>query len=146
MKWEGLEEFREAMQHLPDDLRDDAEGIVQEAVDHAEAEIYAAYGRKTGNLRDHLKQERVASGPFGITIRLKNTAKHAWLWDNGTEARHYITESGAIHETGAMWGKTAPPHTFVRGSIKWRRWMYDQLKAMLVEHGLLTRGEFNAAA
>jgi len=141
-----MEELRETLRNLPDALKHDAEEIVHGAVDAAEAEIYAAYGQKSGNLRRGLKQEVVASNPFGITVRLKNTAKHAWLWDNGTEARHYTTETGAIHETGAMWGKTAPPHTFVRGASKWRRRMYEQLRTMLEDHGLLTRGDFNAAA
>lgn len=146
VKWEGLDEFREAMRNLPDQLAADAKEIVQQAADNAESEIRAAYHRgKTGNLINGLKQIPRQTSPWGTAITLKNTAPHSWLWDNGSEARHYYESSGTRHDTGAMWGRSTPPHTFVRGTTKWRRWMYDQLTAMMVRAGLLVRRDDAAA-
>jgi hypothetical protein len=146
VRWNGLDEFRELLRDLPTALRDDADDILIEAANRAEAEIRRGYTRgKTGDLLAGLYQNR-RSGPFGIAIRLINKAAHAWLWDNGTEARHYTTTRGKQHATGAMWGKRPAPHTFDRAVLASRRRMFDDLKAMMRAHGLEVRGEDDAAA
>ena len=42
-----------------------------------------------------------------------------------------------------MWGKTAQPptHVFVRAMQKYRKRMYDQLRALLERQGLQVTGE-----
>lgn len=141
VRWDGLDELLAAMRALPAELTAEATEYAQQAVDRAEADAAAGYGHKSGNLRDHLRQTVESTDRFGVRLALKNTARHAWLWDYGTEARHYFTDAGKRHETGAMWGKRPPPFTFTRAVIRWRRWMYEQDKAMLERQGLIVSGE-----
>lgn len=145
VQWNGLDEFRQLLRDLPTALRDDADDILIEAANRAESEIRHGYTRKSGALLDGLSQTRRA-GRFGIVIRLRNTAAHAWLWDNGSQARHYYTRRrGVRHDTGAMWGKRPAPHTFDRAVLASRRRMFEELKAMLRAHGLDVRGDEDAA-
>ena len=145
VRWDGLDEFRQLLRDLPTALRDDADAILIEAANRAESEIRRGYTRgKTGALLAGLFQTR-RSGPFGIAIRLINKAPHAWLWDNGSEARHYVTKRGVTHATGAMWGKRPAPHTFDRAVLASRRRMFEELKAMMRAHGLEVRGDEDAA-
>jgi len=140
LTWDGLDDLKAALRSLPQDLTDDAVDIVNAAVQSAEQEIAAGYHvGKTGNLRRGLSTT-MKPGLFKTVAVLKNTAAHAWLWDHGSQLRHYTTRRAkARKDVGAMWGQTAPPFTFIRGVIKWRAIMYDQLAAMLAEHGLTVR-------
>ena len=144
VQWNGLDEFRQLLRDLPTALRDDADDILIEAANRAESEIRRGYGRKSGALLAGLSQTRRA-GRFGIVIRLRNAARHAWLWDNGSQARHYYTRRGVRHDTGAMWGNRPAPHTFDRAVLASRRRMFDDLKAMMRAHGLDVRGDADAA-
>ncbi len=72
---------------------------------------------------------------------MKSRSKLAWLYDNGSQARHYITKAGKRHDTGAMWGKTPAPHLFVQTMLRARRRMYEQLKDLLTRHGLSVSGD-----
>lgn len=139
LRWNGLDDLKAALRSLPQDLTDDAVGIVNAAVQSAEQEIAAGYHvGPTGNLRRGLRTT-MKPGLFKTVAVLTNTAPHAWLWDHGSQLRHYATRRGRQHRTGAMWGKTGPPFTFIRGVTKWRAIMYDRLAAMLAQHGLTVR-------
>jgi hypothetical protein len=137
--WSGLEEFRDALKRLPTDLRDDAAAIMNEEVEAARAAIDADYAQHefTGNLRARLLLTTKYDGPFGYRAELRNRAHHAWLFDNGSEARHYVHEkSGRIHATGKMWGKTPPAHTFVRNAMRARERIQTRIVAMMEAAGL----------
>jgi hypothetical protein len=115
---------------------------VEAAANGAAAEIGAKYSVRTGHLRDGLQVRPSEVSHFGAGAILVNRAKHAWLYDNGSQARHYTTKSGARHDTGAMWGKTPPTHVFVRTIvIRKRRQMYEQLKDLLTRNGLQVSGD-----
>ena len=89
LKLDGVGTLASVLRGLPAELRDDALPIVGEAVDVAEAEIRAAYPERSGNLRAGLRQERQGGGlNFGARVVLKNTAKHAFLFETGSEYRH----------------------------------------------------------
>jgi hypothetical protein len=126
---------------LPDELKGEARHIVEAAANGAAAEIGAKYSVRTGHLRDGLQVRPSEVSHFGAGAILINRAKHAWLYDNGSQARHYTTKSGARHDTGAMWGKTPPTHVFVRTVIRKRRQMYEQLKDLLTRNGLQVSGD-----
>ena len=89
LKLDGVATLAETLRGLPTALRDEAIPIVGEAVDAAEAEIAAGYPERSGNLRAGLRQDRSGGGlNTGARIVLKNTAKHAFLFETGSEYRH----------------------------------------------------------
>jgi len=140
--WNGLEELKEDLRNLPEELAGDARGIVTRAVQDAAQDVRAIYQshRHTGNLAEGVRVEPVTSNEAGTSLKLKSTARHAWLFDNGSQARHYTTKSGKQHDTGKMWGRTPPTHVFVHTVIRHRRRMYERLKEMLARHGAKVSG------
>lgn len=133
VRWEGLEELREELKHLPQDLADDASDIVVGAAQAAVNEIVDAYPERTGNLRRHVYVALRAAGRFSAAAIVKNTAKHAWLFENGSQARHTAL--------GANRGAMPAGHVFLPIVIRWRRIMYEQLKSLLVRHGAVVSGD-----
>lgn len=135
--WDGLDELRAELRKLPAELADEASGIVLQHADGAAQEIKAAYPSRTGNLRNGMAVIRSAAGRFGVGAIVRNRAPHAWIFENGTQARHA--------SIGANRGSMPPGHVFIPRVIKWRHRMYGALKAMLVRHGLVVSGEERAA-
>jgi hypothetical protein len=60
----------------------------------------------------------------------------AWLFDNGSQVRHYITKAGKRHLTGRM----PAMHIFDRTAARARRRLNERLIAMLVRHGAKVTG------
>lgn len=139
--WTGLEEFKQQLRAMPAELTGEASGIVTGEAEGAAAEIRAVYEAhaRSGDLASHVFVSAVSKGQFGAGAVVKSTGKHAWLFDNGSQARHRV--SGA--STGTMWGQTPTPplHTFVATMIRRRRAMYEQLKALLARKGLVVTGD-----
>jgi hypothetical protein len=131
LTWSGLAELRDELRRLPAELAGEASAIVIGAAEGAKADMH--YPRRTGNLADHLYVTKAPAGIYGAGAVVKNTAKHAWLFENGTQARHTAI--------GANRGSMPPGHVFLPAVIRRRRAMYDQLKALLVRHGLVVSGE-----
>jgi hypothetical protein len=131
--WNGLAELREALRNLPEELTGEAGHIIEGAANAAAADVKAAYPVRTGNLRDHVFVSHQDKGRFSAGAVVKNTAKHAWLFENGTQARH--------NDLGANRGSMPPGHVFIPAMIKRRRIMYQQLRALLERHGLKVTGE-----
>lgn len=130
MRLEGLDEFKAALRTLPRELSDEAQSIVLGIAEEAKSEVYTAYPEVTGNLRKGLKVIKETS-PFGTRAIMKNTAPHAWIYDNGSEARHWETGKS----TGKMWGKRPPTHIFVSTAIRKRREMRQRLLGLLLRSG-----------
>jgi len=140
--WEGLDELKAALRTLPAELAAEAAGIVTGAAERAKQDIASSYPERTGNLRKSLTLSRGSKvGRFGTSRILKNNSKIAWIYDNGSQARHYITKAGKKHETGKMWGQRPPTHLFVGTVIRQRRAMYERLKELLTRHGLQVSGD-----
>lgn len=138
--WEGLDELRAQLRAMPAELAAEGGGIVDGAADVAHAEILAAYERHrySGDLAAHVTRGRgTAVGRFGASTIIKSNAAHAWLFENGSQARHYITKNGVRHLTGRM----PPANIFVPITQRRRRGMYDALAAMLERHGLRVTGK-----
>jgi hypothetical protein len=137
--WDGLEELKAALRSLPFDLTGEAANDVEEAANAAAFAVKSAYGahRVTGNLQDHVVVQEQARGQFGVAYVVKSTARHAWLFEHGTEARHYVTRRGVKHLTGKM----PPAHIFIPTMMRQRRAMYGRLKDVLVRAGLQVSGE-----
>jgi len=135
----GLDELRAQLRTLPADLTGEASHLVEGAGNGAAADVKAVYGahRVTGDLVDSVTVAPRSAGQFGAAMIVKVHDPIAWLFDNGSQARHWISGKS----TGTMWGRTPPTHVFVGTMIRARRTMYEQLKALLVRHGLAVSGD-----
>ena len=102
------------------------------AAEGAASDIRAAYPVRTGNLRDHVVVSQGVGGQYGTAVIVKNTAKHAWLFENGSQARHT--------DIGANRGSMPPGHVFVPAVRRARRGMYIDLGEMLEREGLHVSG------
>lgn len=137
LEFEGLAELREQLRKLPRELAREASTIINDAADSAALEVIAGYHVRTGKLRQAVKVQRENAGQFGASVVVKNTSKLAWLYDNGSQARHWSTGKS----TGQMWGKTPPTHHFVKTVIKHRRRMWPKLKQLITSKGLEVSGD-----
>lgn len=122
VRFEGLDELRAALKALPEHLRGGAATIV---IDHAEAakqEIVDAYPEVTGNLKGRVVVEPQSS-TYGAAAKVKSTAKHAWMFENGTQTR----QNALGHNRGAM----PPGRVFVPIMVRRRREMHGDLVDLL---------------
>lgn len=136
---EGLEELKAQLRNLPADLTGEAGHVIEGHANAAGVTLRSAYGRhrRSGNLQDHVKVEKRVQGRFGVAYKVASTASHAWLFDNGSQVRHWASGKS----TGAMWGKTPPTHVFVRTLVATRRAMWNDLRGVLERAGLTVTGE-----
>jgi hypothetical protein len=139
VEWTGLAELKEELRSLPGDASVEASHLIEGIANGAATDIKAVYGahRVTGHLQESVVIERQSAGAFGTAIVVKSTDPMAWLFDNGSQARHWASGKS----TGQMWGKTPPTHAFVQIMIRARRQMYEQLTALLVRKGLVVSGD-----
>lgn len=131
--WEGLDELRAALRALPDELAAEASGIVLAAAEAARQEIVDAYPHRTGALWSGMAVTTTAAGRYGAGAVVINRAKHAYIFEVGTQARHT--------SLGANRGSMPAGNVFIPRVIKHRRAMYEQLKALLERAGLEVSGE-----
>jgi hypothetical protein len=136
--WVGLTQYRASLLALPTNcVREASNAIVGEtnAAFVTIAQVYEAH-RLTGALRKGLTVSVLGSPGGLITGRvLKSNGALAWLFDNGSVARHYVTRSGADHKTGRMWGKTPPTHIFTRTVGRARRRLTQTFRDILLRQG-----------
>ena len=139
VQWSGLDELKAALRALPSELRAEAHHVAEASANTATRIVKEVYGRHvvTGHLRDHTDVEELSTGPFGVAWRVKVKSPIAWLFDNGSQARHWASGKS----TGAMFSKSPPTHIFARTMAQQRRVMYSKLKATLVRHGLSVTGD-----
>jgi hypothetical protein len=132
LRLEGIDELRAALRQLPEELTGEAAQIVEATTNGAIISVRDGYAVHSGNLRDHVSGSVERSG-YAVVGVVKNTAKHAWMYENGTQARHTAT--------GANRGSMPPGHTFIPIVARARRRMYEQLKDLLRRNGLIVSGE-----
>lgn len=132
-EFRGLDELKRELRELPAELAAEAGHIVEVAADGAAADIKAEYGRhvRTGNLRDHVTVVKEIS-PVSAKAIVKSTARHAQLFEFGTQARHT--------DIGANRGSMPAGNVFVPRIVRARRRMYQELAALLQRAGLQVRG------
>jgi len=128
----GLEELRAALRTLPTELAGEAQHVVVGAANGAAADIRGAYPVRTGNLRDHVTVRDLPSGPTGAAAKVVSSARHAALFEVGTQARHT--------SIGANRGTMPPGHVFVPRVIRARRLMVQQLVDLVRRAGLTVTG------
>jgi hypothetical protein len=134
MRWDGLKEFREELRKLPEECRGEAAKVVEGEVNAAYVTVKRVYEahRFTGFLSSKLAiQPLKVRGALTTGLVLKSGSPLAWLFDNGTQARHYITVNGVTHQTGRMPGF----HVFGRTVAFTRRKIRNLLIEMVRRHG-----------
>lgn len=142
IKWEGFFELQQELRNLPEHLAQHAESIVQQAATQAHAEIHAKYSehRHSGTLANRLRVEKISTSRFGAAWRVRSMSPLAWIFENGTQARH--TALG--WNRGAMWkGRHSRPpgKVFVPAVMRHRRSMYRRLVDLLKSTGATVTGE-----
>lgn len=138
IQWDGLAELLTDLRNLPAEMTVEGGHIGEAAANAAAVTVRSNYGahRHTGHLQDSVVVEQRAAGQHGFAIVVKATAKHAHLFESGTQARH--TASGA--NRGVM--PPAPPvHAFIPAMIRHRRTMYERLKDLLRRTGASVTGD-----
>jgi hypothetical protein len=129
--WTGFDELREALRNLPEHLAAEGGAIVNAATDAFMTEVEAAYPEHTGNLKRGLRKLQKSSGRYGVIYQVKNVAKHAWIFENGSQTRR--SRSGNP-------SPMPPGNIFVPRAVRHRTRMERNLAAMLEREGLLVTG------
>jgi hypothetical protein len=131
----GLEELKHELAKLPDELVGEGSAIVTTAATGARDEIAANYQghSRSGGLANGLELRTRDTGGKSVGLVVRNRAKDAHLFEDGTQARH--------NNLGANRGSMPAAHAFVPPIIRHRREMYQQLKALLERKGLTVTGE-----
>lgn len=131
LRIDGLPELRAALKALPSDLKREAAVIVHAQAEAARSLMAAAYPVKTGNLRRGLTVE-LGSDPVSATARVKNRARHAYLYEMGTSARQ--------RAGGGRTGTMPAAHVFVPIAMARRRLMVTALIQLIERAGLTVTG------
>ena len=132
-KIDGLDGLIKQLQTLPQDLKDEATDIVLRTGERAKRAVYAAYpepdvdARGRESLRTGLKLEAYWTGQYGAAVRLRSTAYHALIYENGS----------AVRRTGRGYnrGRSRAMHVFVPIAIRHRAEMYEELAHMVETYG-----------
>ncbi len=131
--WSGLDELRDSLRTLAPDLAEEAEGIIDDAAELAKAAVIQGYPRGlTADLRDHVGTTSTSIGRFGTSITVANTSALAWIFENGSQARH--------NKLGANRSVMPPGHVFVPAMIRHRAAMWVKLRALVERAGLVVTG------
>jgi hypothetical protein len=112
----GMAALIEGLRRLPTQLEHEASTHIETAADTMVAELLNEYPEVTGNLKKGVKKERVNS----FFIRVKNTSRHAELYERGTVQRFTAG-------TGANRGTMPAANVFIPAAIKARRHMDEQI-------------------
>lgn len=127
VKWTGIDEFREWLKSLPLDAGNEAAKIVQGEANAAAFQIRSRYPSRTGNLLRNVLVSRRVNRAGVVSYVVRNPAKHAAIFEYGTQARHT--------KLGAYRGSMPPGHVFIPIILQRRRAMYLRLKDLLVRFG-----------
>ena len=128
----GLDDLRAALRRLPAELTTEATREMVGAANGAAADIKRAYPVHEGKLRDGIQVEQV-SGQFSGGAIVKNTAPHAFIFENGTQVRR--------NARGQNRGAMPPGRVFVPRAIRHRRLMYERLKDLITRKGFQVTGD-----
>lgn len=131
LTFDGLEELKAALRQLPVELVEEARGVVVQRAEQAGQDIAAAYPEITGTLKRKVLV-KTENSIGGVKAVVKSGARHAHLYEFGTQARH--TEIGA--NRGAM----PPGRVFIPIAQRIRRALTDDLIGIIRRAGLLVRG------
>jgi len=139
---EGFDAYLEALRNLPGELRDEARTIVHDTATEAADAMRAAYpDGPRGRLKRGVKVALREGDEFGAGATVKNTAPHAFIFENGTQARYVTTRPlGRAKNFGSRRGAMPPGRVFIPIAIRRRRAMYDALIEVVRRAGFEVTG------
>ncbi len=130
----GVAELRAELRKFPAHLTGEATHLVEGEANGAAVQVKRNYPVRDGDLRDGVFVES-KHGPVVARAYVVSSAKHAYMYENGTEVRH--TRTGK--SSGSM--PPAPPgRAFIPVLIRARRALEQALVALLVRNGLTVSG------
>jgi hypothetical protein len=122
----GLEEFKQELQLLTENLVDEANTIMHDFASDALVTIQGAYPRRSGNLRRGLRL-RPERGRVITGVTLVQTAPHGWIYEHGTRDRETTA--------GANRGHMEPTPTFEPIANDYHHAAIDAVITRLYAHG-----------
>ena len=134
--FEGMQELKEALKNLPAELRGETSNEALAAANGAALDIRRGYGAGAESIAAAVVVERDAPGPWAAGATVRTRHKLAWMFENGTQTRSYVTSQGKTHRTGAM----RPQHVFVPPVMRARYRFYQRVSDLLRRKGLLVTG------
>ena len=131
LRLDGLAELRAALLKLPPDLVRESGVIVHAQAEAAANEIRGAYPVHTGNLRNQVRVD-LGGDQVSATARVRNTARHAYIFERGTGARHWAS--------GKSTGSMPAGRVFIPIAMQRRRIMLSALIDLVERAGLHVSG------
>jgi hypothetical protein len=131
--WEGLDEYYAELAQLPEACTGEAAHLIEAATNGVTLDIKGAYPSRTGELRNKTTVEQLAVNGRVVGAVVRNTSKHAALFEEGTQARHTAL--------GANRGTMPPGHVFVPRIVKATRALTQQLKDLRALRGAVVTGD-----
>lgn len=131
IEYTGLTELKAALRSLPADLARLGNVIVSAHTQAAYDSIRALYPEVTGTLKQRMRID-IEQSAFGTIGRVRSTAPHAWLYENGSQTR----QTALGYNRGAM----PPNNVFIPEAIRKRRAMVQQLIQLVNDQGLQVTG------
>lgn len=135
LEFEGLDDLREALKRLPQELAEKASTVVKETAQQVGSDVIANYPDRSGNLRSGVSV-KVTGSSVSTTGIVRSASPHAHLYENGTARRQ--TDRG--YNRGVMPRGPNDALVGVRAG-RARRKMYDQLKDVVQQAGDFTVSE-----
>ena len=128
MEWRGLKDLQAELRAMPAECQGEALKIIEGHVNAAYVTIKRVYEAHvlTGTLSKRLT---ISTAKLGLVLR--SGSPLAWLFDNGSKVRHYITVNGKKH----VLGKMRAYHIFSRTVGFAKRRVRQDLKDMLLRRG-----------
>jgi len=84
---QGLREFLNELQKLPDEMTDEATAIVQAHAKDAQREIVNDYPEVTGTLKRSVSYDDQSRSRVSARAVVRSRAFHVWMFENGTRQR-----------------------------------------------------------
>lgn len=131
--WQGLDELNAELRALPESCAGEAAKLIEGTANGVYVDITGAYPIRTGNLRKGMKIKPLVKRGLVVGQTVINTAPHANIFENGTQARHT--------SIGANRGSMPPGRVFVPRVVKARRRLTQELKDMVTRHGAVVTGD-----
>ena len=129
--WSGMREYLAELKALPAEAQGEAAKAIEGEVNAAYVTVKRVYldHEVTGTLARRLTVAPMAGG-----VVLRSASPIAWLFDNGSKARHWASGKN----TGTMWGRTPPTHVFASAVGKGRRTLTRRFREMLLRRGAVS--------
>jgi hypothetical protein len=129
VQMDGLNELREQLRRLPEDLANEAGDIVLAHAEAAKREVESGYPYYRGVLRSRVRIERNRSKVTTSAI-VRSAAPHAFIFEKGTVVRRNERGANRGRMPKAPEGQAAIPKF-----IRWRARMVEALKELIRSHG-----------